>query len=116
MLIADFTGLLYMRGPVFDHAEYGVIVLPSYNHPEWKALGREAPRKSWHWFMSVNRVLSKVFKSFSLVYVDIPPPSAFTNSDGGDGPADLASVLKCYEIREVMVKRWSGNRNRGRAG
>lgn len=112
MLIAVLSGLIYMRGPVFDHAEYGVIVLPSYAHPEWKALGREAPPRSWNWFMGVNRVLSKVFKSFVLVYVDVPPPSAFAESDGEDGPGDLASVLKCYKIREVMVKRWSGNRNR----
>lgn len=84
-----------MRGPVFDHAEYGLLVLPSYK------------RLTWHQLMGVNRVLSKVFKSLVLVYVDIPSPTAFEQVDGG-----LAAVLKQYKLREVMVKRWSSNRNR----
>jgi tRNA-splicing endonuclease subunit Sen2 len=102
--------LLYYRGPVFDHAEYGLLVLPSYSDPYWRAMGKEASRKSWHWFMGVNRVLSKVFKRLVLVYVDIPPPTVFLE-DGSprDGMVDL---LKTYRIREVMVKRWSSNRNR----
>lgn len=102
--------LLYTRGPVFDHAEYGVLVLPSYSDPYWKLVGKEAPRKSWHWLMGVNRVLSKVFKSVLLVYVDVPPPTAF-EEDGS--PRDgLAELLKKYRIREQLVKRWSSNRNR----
>lgn len=60
--------------------------------------------------MGVNRVLSKVFKSLVLVYVDIPPPSAF--DENGDPAAGLADLLKRYRIREQMVKRWSSNRNR----
>lgn len=103
--------LLYTRGPVFDHAEYGVLVLPSYSDPYWKSVGKQAPRKSWHWLMSANRVLSKVFKSVLLVYVDVPPPSAFLEEDGS--PRDgLAGLLKQYRIREQLVKRWSSNRNR----
>lgn len=98
-----------MRGPVFDHAEYGLLVLPSYVDPEWKADGRQLPRKSWHWLMGVNRVLSKVFKSLVIIYVEIPPPNVFSEEHG---PIDLVDVLKRYKIREVMVKRWSGNRNR----
>lgn len=102
--------LLYTRGPVFDHAEYGVLVLPSYSDPHWKSVGKQAPQKSWHWLMGVNRVLSKVFKSVLLVYVDIPPPTAFLE-DGA--PRDgLAELLKKYRIREQLVKRWSSNRNR----
>lgn len=102
--------LLYTRGPVFDHAEYGVLVLPSYSDPYWKSTGKQAPQKSWHWLMGVNRVLSKVFKSVLLVYVDVPPPTAFLE-DGS--PRDgLAELLKKYRIREQLVKRWSSNRNR----
>lgn len=102
--------LLYTRGPVFDHAEYGVLVLPSYSDPYWKSVGKEAPHKSWHWLMGVNRVLSKVFKSVLLVYVDVPAPSVFLE-DGS--PRDgLAELLKKYRIREQLVKRWSSNRNR----
>lgn len=102
--------LLYTRGPVFDHAEYGVLVLPSYSDPYWKSVGKEAPRKSWHWLMGVNRVLSKVYKSVLLVYVDVPPPSAFLEDGSPEG--GLAEVLKKYHIREQLVKRWSSNRNR----
>ncbi|KAJ4416166.1 tRNA splicing endonuclease subunit sen2 [Gnomoniopsis sp. IMI 355080] len=87
--------LLYMRGPVFDHAEYGLVVLPSYK------------RLTWHQLMGVNRVLSKVFKSLVLVYVDIPSPTALEQGEGG-----LAAGLSQYKLREVMVKRWSSNRNR----
>ncbi|CAN8096242.1 unnamed protein product [Discula destructiva] len=100
--------LLYNRGPVFDHAEYGLLVLPSYSHPYWKAEGRQGARKSWHWLMGVNRVLSKVFKSLVLVYVDVPPPTAFSESS----EIGLLGALKQYRIREQMVKRWSSNRNR----
>lgn len=100
--------MLYNRGPVFDHAEYGLQVLPSYSHPYWKDEGRQTRRKSWHWLMGVNRVLSKVFKSLVVVDVDIPPPTA-CSGDQGTGVAD---ILKQYRIRETMVKRWSSNRNR----
>ncbi|KAF3771389.1 hypothetical protein M406DRAFT_60049 [Cryphonectria parasitica EP155] len=102
--------LLYNRGPVFDHAEYGLLVLPSYAHPHWKASGRQASQKSWHWLMGVNRVLSKVFKSLVLVYVDVPPPTAF-NVDG-EPRMSMAALLKQYQIREQMIKRWSPNRDR----
>lgn len=103
--------LLYTRGPVFDHAEYGVLVLPSYSDRHWKSVGKQAPRRSWHWLMGVNRVLSKVFKSVLLVYVDVPPPSAFLEEDGSPR-GGLAGLLKQYRIREQLVKRWSSNRNR----
>lgn len=99
--------LLYGKGPALDHAEFGVIVMPSYTDVRWKGYqgGTSGVRgKSWHWLHSVNRVLSTVFKSLVLVYVDIPPPS-----DTGDSPSEL---LQKFRIREVMVRRWSSNRNR----
>ncbi|KAJ9134278.1 tRNA-splicing endonuclease subunit Sen2 [Pleurostoma richardsiae] len=98
--------MLYDKGPVFSHAEFGLLVLPSYSSPEWKEQGRQAPRRSWHWLHGINRVLSHVLKSLVLVYVDVPPPSAFEKSDG------IASILKQYKVREIMVRRWSSNRNR----
>jgi tRNA-splicing endonuclease subunit Sen2 len=103
--------LLYQRGPVFDHAEFGVVVLPSFSHPWWNEHGHISPRKSWHWLNGIIRVLSHVMKSLVLVYVDVPPPPVFDEaiqaSNGG-----IAAAMKQYKIREVMARRWSSNRNR----
>lgn len=100
--------LLYTRGPVFDHAEFGLIVIPSYSDAWWKKEGRQGPRKPWSWLHSVVRVLSHVTKSLVLIYVDVPPPHKFDEAlkDG------ITEAMKLYKIREVMVKRWSSNRNR----
>lgn len=100
--------LLYARGPVFDHAEFGIIVLPAYSDPWWKARGKKMPTRSWPWLHSVVRVLSHVTKSLVLVYVDVPPPPVFENALA----SGLTDALKLYKVREIMVKRWSANRNR----
>jgi tRNA-splicing endonuclease subunit Sen2 len=100
--------LLYARGPVFDHAEYGLIVIPSYSDAWWKAHGKQSPSRPWSWLHSLVRVLAHVTKSLVLVYVDVPPPTKF---DKGMEQG-VAEALKLYTIREVMVKRWSSNRNR----
>ncbi|CAK7263537.1 tRNA splicing endonuclease subunit sen2 [Sporothrix epigloea] len=108
--------MLYGKGPALDHAEFGVLVVPSYTHPEWASVdssktqqAQQAQPKSWHLLHSVNRVLSTVFKSLVLVYVDIPPPSAEAVLGQGSG---ISALLSQYRIREVMVRRWSSNRNR----
>jgi tRNA-splicing endonuclease subunit Sen2 len=100
--------LLYTRGPVFDHAQFGLIVIPCYSDPWWKARGKQGPQKTWYWLHSVVRVLSHVLKSLVLVYVDIPPPPKFDAAL----ETGYAEALKLYKVREVMVKRWSSNRNR----
>ncbi|KAJ0159105.1 putative tRNA-splicing endonuclease subunit tsp-2 [Colletotrichum tanaceti] len=100
--------MLYARGPVFDHAEFGAIILPSYSDQWWRDSDRQRPRKTWHWLHGVVRVLSHVQKSLVLVYVDVPAPPQFDEAMK-KGPAE---VFKLYKIREVMVKRWSSNRNR----
>ncbi|KAF4511289.1 hypothetical protein G6O67_003098 [Ophiocordyceps sinensis] len=100
--------LLYTRGPVFDHAEFGLMVIPSYSDAWWKKCGKRGPRKTWDWLHNSVRVLSHVMKSLVLVYVDVPPPPRFEEAlDAG-----ITEALKLYKIREVMVKRWSSNRNR----
>jgi tRNA-splicing endonuclease subunit Sen2 len=101
--------ILYQRGPVFDHSEFGIMVLPSYSHPSWEYHEHEEPKRSWSWLMGVNRVLSHVLKSLVLVYVDIPPPTVFAEEMKHGG---IAAALKKYTIREVMVRRFSVNRNR----
>lgn len=101
--------LLYVRGPVFDHAEFGLLVLPSYSDPWWKANGKRDHERTWHWLHCVLRSLTHVFKSLVLIYVDVPPPPRFEQSleDGG-----FAEALGLYKVREIMIKRWSSNRNR----
>ncbi|KND93375.1 putative tRNA-splicing endonuclease subunit tsp-2 [Tolypocladium ophioglossoides CBS 100239] len=100
--------MLYTRGPVFDHAEFGLIVIPSYSDAWWTASGKQAPQKTWSWLHSIVRVLSHVTKSVVLVYVDVPPPPRFEVAL----ETGFTDVLKLYKVREVMVKRWSSNRNR----
>ncbi|KAI0599248.1 putative tRNA-splicing endonuclease subunit Sen2 [Biscogniauxia sp. FL1348] len=97
--------LLYNRGPVFAHAEFALIVLPAYTAEEWKAAGRQPPRRSWHWLHSINRVQATALKTLVLVYVDVPPPSKEL--------LDIATMLQRYKVREFIVKRWLSNRNRG---
>ncbi|KAK5993759.1 putative tRNA-splicing endonuclease subunit tsp-2 [Cladobotryum mycophilum] len=100
--------MLYTRGPVFDHAEFGLIVIPSFSDAWWQAAGKTAPQKTWAWLHSVVRVLSHVTKSLVLVYVDVPPPPKFEAAL----EVGITEALKLYKVREVMVKRWSSNRNR----
>ncbi|KAK0720126.1 hypothetical protein B0H67DRAFT_682107 [Lasiosphaeris hirsuta] len=101
--------ILYQRGPVFDHSEFGVMVMPSFSDAQWTEHEHQAPRKSWSWLMGVNRVLAHVLKGLVLVYVDIPPPPVFDDAMKQGG---IAVALKLYNIREVMVRRFSANRNR----
>lgn len=101
--------ILYQRGPVFDHSEFGLMVMPAFSDARWEEYEHQKPKKSWSWLMGVNRVLSHVLKSLVLVYVDVPPPPVFDEAmkEGG-----IAAALKKYKIREVMVRRFSVNRNR----
>ena len=101
--------ILYQRGPVFDHSEFGLMVMPAFSDPQWKEHEHEEHKRSWSWLMGVNRVLSHVLKSLVLVYVDIPPPAVFEECMRRGG---IAEALKKYDIREVMVRRFSVNRNR----
>ncbi|KAH6641232.1 hypothetical protein F5144DRAFT_125773 [Chaetomium tenue] len=101
--------IIYQRGPVFDHSEFGIMVMPAFSDAAWEGHEHEEPKRSWSWLMGVNRVLSHVLKSLVLVYVDIPPPTVF---DGEMERGGIAAALKKYTIREVMVRRFSANRNR----
>lgn len=94
---------------MFDHSEFGLMVMPAFSDARWEEYEHEKPKKSWSWLMGVNRVLSHVLKSLVLVYVDVPPPPVFDEAmkEGG-----IAAALKKYKIREVMVRRFSVNRNR----
>jgi tRNA-splicing endonuclease subunit Sen2 len=113
--------LLYLRGPAFHHAEFAIMIIPSYSHPYWAGAPenesgiverkQELGKKDWWWLHRVNRVQTAVFKTLVLVYVEVPPPwDAEKTQDGRK--VDIGSVLKKYTVREVVVRRWSPNRNR----
>ena len=118
--------LLYNRGPVFSHAEFAVIVLPSYSHPYYSRFGeqsRQAPQKqrSWWWLHSVSRVQSQVRKTLVLAYVEVPPPEDMTDGENGQPrddkiqlspQASVEKFLRGYRVREFILKRWIPNRNR----
>lgn len=101
--------IIYQRGPVFDHSEFGIMVVPSFSDPRWSEYEHEESKKTWSWLMGVNRVLAHVLKSLVLVYVDVPPPPVFDEEMKKGG---IAAALKKFTIREVMVRRFSVNRNR----
>ena len=118
--------LLYNRGPVFSHAEFAVMILPSYTHPYWHgteervAKTRKKENRSWWWLHCVNRVQSQVRKSLVLVYVEVPPPLDDTKASledpksikGARNVLDITTVLRRYKVRELTLKRWIPNRSR----
>mgnify|MGYP004505278577 CR=1 FL=1 len=109
--------LLYLRGPAFHHAEFGVQIIPSYSHPYWSESPehiehrKEKESKDWWWFHRVNRVQTAVMKTLVLVYVEVPPPWDGETKQDAIG-VDIGKVLKSYSVREVVFKRWSPSRNR----
>lgn len=119
--------LLYNRGPAFSHAEFAVVIVPSYRHPYWlstatlAAVSDRRESRSWWWLHCVNRVQSQVRKSLLLVYVEVPPPMNTVSSvedhtrDGAGSPkadVDITGMLKQYRIRELTIRRWTPNRSR----
>jgi tRNA-splicing endonuclease subunit Sen2 len=103
--------MLYLRGPAFHHAEFAIMIVPSYSDPYWSNHESESKaalaKKDWWWLHRVNRVQSAVFKTLVLVHVEVPAPW-----DDAQKEVDIGSVLKKYKVREVVVRRWSPNRNR----
>lgn len=113
--------LLYQRGPAFHHAEFAVMIIPSYSHPYWTETPEhesgmqqrkdELAKKDWWWFHRINRVQASVYKTLMLVYVEVPPPWDIDHGEQGS-MVDIAQVLRKYTVREVVIRRWSPNRNR----
>lgn len=103
--------LLYNRGPAFSHAEFALVILPSYTHASWSESEesrkhvQEKTSRSWWWLHNVNRVQAQVKKSLVLCYVDVPPP-------GKGDQDDIGRFFAKYRIRDVGVKRWTPNRMR----
>ncbi|KAF2106538.1 hypothetical protein BDV96DRAFT_474184, partial [Lophiotrema nucula] len=112
---ADY--LLYHRGPVFKHAEFAIMIMPSYSDQYWsanskrKAEYKKKEGRDWWWFHRVNRVQTQAIKTLMLVYVEVPPPW----DEGHDKlgyDVNAGAVLKKYKVREVVMQRWTPNRHR----
>jgi tRNA-splicing endonuclease subunit Sen2 len=108
--------LLYLRGPAFHHAEFAIMIIPSYSHSYWSTTpeltshAKKKADKDWWWLHRLNRVQSQAHKTLLLVYVEVPPPFD-VNSNGRD-VLDIGEALEGYQVREFIWKRWSPNRNR----
>lgn len=102
--------LLYNRGPVFSHAEFALIIIPSYNDPYWSETEERRENvmskqsRSWWWLHCVNRVQAQVKKSLVICYVEVPPPT--------DPSQDIGELLGQYRVREFLLRRWIPNRTR----
>lgn len=106
--------LLYIRGPAFTHAEFAIVIIPSYSDSYWNKAGDGTARmnqKDWWWLHRVNRVQTQVMKTLLLVYVEVPAPWDHNHSDD-NFKIDIGNVLTKYTIREFVLKRWSPSRNR----
>ena len=111
--------LLYNRGPVFSHAEFAVVIVPSYSDAYWKSqtgkvdLARAGVRekgKAWWWLHMVNRVQSQVRKTLVVAFVEVP--SSFPLGEADGAPVDVTATLKRYRVREMVLQRWVPNRTR----
>ncbi|KAI0343120.1 hypothetical protein BDW22DRAFT_1356700 [Trametopsis cervina] len=97
--------LLYKRGPVFQHAEFAIVVVPEYEDPEDKKtspfmLNNSEPF-TWSWLSTINRVNAQVQKTLILTYVTIPARSRI-NPALTSSPACLAH----YSVRDVVLRRF----------
>jgi len=115
--------LLYNRGPAFSHADFAVVIVPSYSDPHWSTDNTQQQHmhttssgdskskqsKDWWWLHGVNRVQAQVRKQLVLCYVDIPPPLK-DEEKGKD--VDIGLLLSRYKIRDINVRRWTPNRSR----
>ncbi|KIK49263.1 hypothetical protein CY34DRAFT_797219 [Suillus luteus UH-Slu-Lm8-n1] len=97
--------LLYKRGPVFQHAEFAIVVIPVYEDPEDQANSpftlQNAEPFTWSWLSTINRVNSQVQKTLILSYITIPAESRVS-------PTILSSpaCFAHYSVREVVLRRF----------
>ncbi|KAF2649742.1 hypothetical protein K491DRAFT_171691 [Lophiostoma macrostomum CBS 122681] len=110
--------LLYNRGPAFSHAEFGVMIVPTYSSPYWSETPerqvecKAKEHRDWWWLHRINRVQAQVHKTLMLVYVKIPPPWDFDHRNASF-EINMGEVLKSYKVQEFIFSRWTPNRHRG---
>ncbi len=118
--------LLYLRGPVFSHAEFAVIVLPAYTDAYWREIEEVSKdterreKRSWWWVHCVNRVQSQVRKTLVVAWVEVPGMEEVEKISQGRNEkediegevVDIGRLLRLYKVREMTLKRWIPNRER----
>jgi tRNA-splicing endonuclease subunit Sen2 len=106
--------MLYVRGPVFTHAEFGVLILPSYIDPYWSSnpflqnYVKSKETRTWAWMNRIHRVITQVKKTLILCYVDIPKPLNLEEEE----KMGIDAILARYKVREIVMSRFSTNRRR----
>ncbi|KFH63934.1 hypothetical protein MVEG_09759 [Podila verticillata NRRL 6337] len=122
--------MLYRKGMVFGHSQYGVRVIPCHdfkallNNPESRAHsslsmqsiqpvmsptpGSSLPHTvySWQWLLGLNRIISQVQKTTLICHVVLPESVT---------PQQLShprTALPLYSVVELGIKRFLPERNR----
>ncbi|SCU86219.1 LANO_0C07140g1_1 [Lachancea nothofagi CBS 11611] len=90
--------LLYKRGPPFQHAEYGIMVLNSDDSFDYT------------WYSSAARVVGGAKKSFILCYIELQKPKDEILRLWQNG--QFAAVFSSYKVGEILYRRWVPGKNR----
>lgn len=116
--------LLYKRGPVFSHAEFSIVVVPtpiiatSNPSPSLSATSSLDPsarqagvdtavhRRPWWWVHTLTRVNGQVKKTVILAYVTYDPARTEFR-----GPLE-DEIRRGFFVRECSLRRWIPSRNR----
>lgn len=107
--------LLYKKGPAFSHAEFGVVVVPTYedsdddDKSETPApFGPREAQKDWVWFSSTNRVQSQVLKTLILCHVAVPSVKRIGEEQlkRPEAFVDALQSGQSYSVRETAIRRW----------
>ncbi|CAO3647108.1 unnamed protein product [Cunninghamella blakesleeana] len=107
----DFV--LYKAGPIYHHAEFAIHIIPcptltsSYTLPIEQQKQHQSPEYNWSNLLRLNRVCNQVKKTLLLCYVSYP---VLNNSDHKN-TWDI-SILNQISIKQVLLKRWSPEKNR----
>ncbi|KIM32860.1 hypothetical protein M408DRAFT_326578 [Serendipita vermifera MAFF 305830] len=103
--------LLYKKGPVFHHAEFAVVVVPSYEDPEdLQTSPYNLPNvgpMSWQWFSTLNRANSQVMKTLVLAHITIPASKSISSS-----LLETPKVISKFNVREIVIRRFVAARMR----
>ena len=102
--------LLYYRGPVFSHAEFSIVVMPTIRKPHDVSGGGDVTQyrdgsESWSWLHTMSRVNSQAKKTLILCYVEVK--AGLIDVEQG-----LDQILAHYRIRDVSVRRFVPSRAR----